>query len=183
MHMAMKDNDMLRSPGRAGRAHPLIIGPVIFAIVLSCLAGCTSSGSGNASLNVQLTPIPTARYGSTSAGITEAPSPIPSGLSVTVNLTAKNMSFSHASMTVPAKSPVVVNFHNREPSGSSQVTGVAHNFAVYDSPAATTMIFRGDIITGGEDVVYRFTAPTTPGTYFFRCDVHPMIMNGSFIVQ
>ena len=183
MHMAMKDNDMLRSPGCAGRTHPLMIGPVIFAIVLSCLAGCTSSGSGNTSINVQLTPMPTARYDITSAGITEAPSPIPSGLSVMVNLTAKNMSFSLASITVPAKSPVVVNFHNSEPPGSSQVTGIAHNFAIYDSPAATTMIFRGDVITGGEDAVYRFTAPTTPGTYFFRCDVHPMIMNGSFIVQ
>jgi len=76
-----------------------------------------------------------------------------------------------------------VNFHNREPPGSSQVTGIAHNFAVYETPAAATAaIFSGEIITGGGDAVYRFTAPVTPGTYFFRCDVHPDSMNGRFVV-
>jgi plastocyanin len=93
------------------------------------------------------------------------------------------MVFSPSTITVPAGATVVVNFHNRESPGSSQVTGIAHNFAVYDSQAATITIFRGEIITGGGDAVYRFTAPATPGTYFFRCDVHPSVMNGQFIVQ
>ncbi|HVN74616.1 MAG TPA: hypothetical protein VMT44_08495 [Methanoregula sp.] len=31
--------------------------------------------------------------------------------------------------------------------------------------------------------VYRFTAPETPGTYYFRCDVQPSVMNGEFIVR
>jgi plastocyanin len=44
-------------------------------------------------------------------------------------------------------------------------------------------IFVGQIITGPSATIdYKFTAPITPGTYFFRCDVHPS-MNGSFIVQ
>jgi hypothetical protein len=29
----------------------------------------------------------------------------------------------------------------------------------------------------------KFTAPSTPGTYYFHCDVHPDQMNGTFIVQ
>ena len=100
----------------------------------------------------------------------------------TIDLTAVKMAFNQSTITVPAGADVVVNFHNRETAGSSQVTGIAHNFAVYDSPAAKTTIFRGEIITGGEDATYRFTAPAVPGTYFFRCDVHPSIMNGTFIV-
>ena len=92
------------------------------------------------------------------------------------------MAFNVTTITVPAGSRVTVNFHNREPGGSSQVTGIAHNFAVYDSSAATKTIFSGDIITGGSDAAYTFTAPSMPGTYFFRCDVHPSLMNGKFIV-
>jgi plastocyanin len=102
---------------------------------------------------------------------------------VTVELVAKDMAFSTHEITVPAGAPVVVNFHNREPPGSSQVTGSAHNFAVYDSPARMTALFNGEIITGGGDAAYRFTAPETPGIYYFQCDVHPTIINGQFIVE
>jgi plastocyanin len=93
------------------------------------------------------------------------------------------MAFNQSTINVPAGAMVIVNFHNREDSGSSQVTGIAHNFAVYDSPSAQIKIFSGAIITGGQDITYRFTAPVKPGTYFFRCDVHPFHMNGTFIVR
>jgi hypothetical protein len=39
-------------------------------------------------------------------------------------------------------------------------------------PPSKKKIFSGDIITGGKNITYRFNAPDTPGTYFFRCDVH-----------
>jgi plastocyanin len=32
-----------------------------------------------------------------------------------------------------------------------------------------------------EDVA--FNAPSTPGSYYFRCDVHPDTMDGTFSVQ
>jgi hypothetical protein len=60
---------------------------------------------------------------------------------------------------------------------------IAFNFAVYDSASAKTTIFKGDIITGPKMIAYTFDAPTTSGTYFFRCDVHPTIMTGQFIVK
>jgi plastocyanin len=47
----------------------------------------------------------------------------------------------------------------------------------------TTVINIGGMTTGVSTVTYTFDAPTTPGTYFFRCDVHPTTMTGSFIVQ
>jgi N-methylhydantoinase B len=34
----------------------------------------------------------------------------------------------------------------------------------------------------GVSRVYRFTAPSVPGTYFFRCDFHPVTMSGTFVV-
>jgi plastocyanin len=136
----------------------------------SCIGGCTSgTGSGTSAAPTQ------GPGGSSPSAVATAPA-------VTVDLQAKDMAFSTAEIMVPAGAAVTVNFRNKEPSGSSQVTGIAHNFAVYDSAAATRTIFSGAIITGGEDIVYTFTAPTTPGTYFFRCDVHPAVMNGRFIV-
>ena len=63
------------------------------------------------------------------------------------------------------------------------MTGITHNFAVYDSPATTKTTFSGAIITGGSTIAYHFTAPSAPGTYFFRCDIHPLLTNGSFIVR
>ena len=61
--------------------------------------------------------------------------------------------------------------------------GIQHNFALYETPAASTPIFIGEIITGVRTVEYTFTAPITPGTYFFRCNVHPTIMKGEFVVR
>jgi len=77
-------------------------------------------------------------------------------------------------MTIPAGASVTINFENRE--------GLPHNFALYTNSSASTMIFRGDVITN-DTIVYTFTAPSTPGTYFFRCDVHPTAMTGTFIVE
>jgi plastocyanin len=59
-----------------------------------------------------------------------------------------------------------------------------HNFALYESKAAETEIFVGEIINGpDETITYEFEAPSEPGTYFFRCDVHPLTMTGRFIVE
>jgi plastocyanin len=92
-----------------------------------------------------------------------------------IYLMAKDISFNLSTITVPAGAHVIVHFTNDD-------SGIPHNFAVYDSPAASTVIFRGQIITGVSSITYNFTAPSTPGNYFFRCDVHPTIMTGTFIV-
>jgi plastocyanin len=94
---------------------------------------------------------------------------------VTVAIAAENFAFSMETITVPAGAEVTVNFDNRD-------DGVPHNVSVYTDSLAATAIFVGDIITGPDQVTYTFTAPETPGNYFFRCDVHPS-MNGDFIVE
>ena len=95
--------------------------------------------------------------------------------SVVIDIVAKNIAFNTSTITVPAGANVTVNFDNQD-------ANVPHNFAVYDSEAAKVTIFQGKIITGPSKITYSFVAPDKPGTYFFRCDVHPTIMKGQFIV-
>jgi len=98
------------------------------------------------------------------------------GQATTVDLTAQNIAFDKSTITVPAGAEVTVNFNNMD-------DGVPHNFAVYTDSSASQNIFKGDTITGPDTTTYTFTAPSEPGTYFFRCDVHPQQMTGDFIVQ
>ena len=94
----------------------------------------------------------------------------------TFTVTASGMAFDAQTITVPAGAHLKITFVNND-------NGVPHNMAFYTSSAATTVIYQGARITGVSTVTYTFDAPTTPGTYFFRCDVHPSTMTGQFIVQ
>jgi plastocyanin len=84
------------------------------------------------------------------------------------------MAFDKGTITVSAGAKVTINFVNQD--------SVPHNFGLYTDSSASKSIFVGQIVSASS-VTYNFTAPTTPGTYFFRCDVHPQLMTGSFIVQ
>ena len=105
---------------------------------------------------------------------TPVPVPLTGGNNITV--TAAGMAFDTNSITVSAGAHVTITFQNND-------NGIPHNMAFYTSSAATTIIYQGARTTGVSTVTYTFDAPTTPGTYFFRCDVHPTTMTGSFIVQ
>lgn len=100
----------------------------------------------------------------------------PSTAQVMVDLVAQNISFDKNTITVPAGAAVMINFDNKDIS-------VAHNFAVYTDSTATKVIYQGQIVTGPATTTYIFTAPSTPGSYFFRCDVHPTMMTGTLVVQ
>lgn len=94
---------------------------------------------------------------------------------IIINLIAENIEFNMPSIQVPAGSHVVVRFDNKD-------EGIPHNFAVYQDDTAAQSIFKGEIITGPATTAYVFTAPSQPGKYFFRCDIHPETMYGDFIV-
>jgi plastocyanin len=85
------------------------------------------------------------------------------------------MAFDQKTITVPAGASVTMNFENKD--------SAPHNFALYTNSGASQSIFVGQTITGTKTITYSFTAPSTPGTYFFRCDVHPTSMTGSFVVN
>ena len=131
---------------------------VVVAATLIALASCTSAPTP--------TPAP-----APSPSPTPAPTP---GRSVTINLSVDNVAFDKSTITVPAGANVTVIFNNKQ--------SIPHNLAVYKTKAATEAIFVGEVIQGPKTINYQFTAPATPGTYFFRCDVHPSVMTGDLIV-
>ena len=156
----------------------LIVIPILLIMACICITGCIGSNNNYGGPPVSTTSIPVP------STTTAPPATLPpgAGQTVTIDLSAKNMTFNTSVISVPAGATVVVNFSNLEPKGSAQLTGIPHNFAVYENADAKTPIFVGEIITGGQNITYTFSAPIKAGTYVFRCDVHPAVMTGKFIV-
>jgi plastocyanin len=96
--------------------------------------------------------------------------------SVIIELIAKHKAFNLKTMTVAAGAHVTINFHNED-------TITPHNFALYTDSSAQTEIYKGKTALVKKHLIYEFTAPSQPGTYFFRCDIHPTMMFGDFIVE
>ena len=92
---------------------------------------------------------------------------------VTINLSSSGNVFDKTSISVSAGATVAIIFDNRDT--------VLHNFALYETSATENSIFIGTLISK-KQITYTFTAPAIPGTYFFRCDLHPITMTGSFVV-
>jgi len=104
-----------------------------------------------------------------------APPATPSAPGATViQIRAQNLRFDKRTLEASANGPVTVQFNNAE--------AVPHNFAVYNNQSASQKIFASELVTGPTTATFNFTAPAA-GTYFFRCDVHPDTMSGSFVVR
>jgi plastocyanin len=108
------------------------------------------------------------------ASNTAAPTPSAPGETV-IQLKASNLAFDKKALSAAANLPVNVQFDNAD-------SGVLHNFALYVNASASQKVFAGELTTGPAVANYKFTAPAA-GTYYFRCDVHPDTMSGSFSVR
>jgi cytochrome c oxidase subunit 2 len=107
------------------------------------------------------------------------PTATPSGEVQTVSIIGKDLLFDLDTITVEAGRPVTVSFDNQD-------AGILHNWALYNSQSDAEG--GGSPIVGSEieagPVTQQITFdPPDPGSYFFRCDVHPTTMTGEFIVQ
>jgi len=148
--------------------------PLVYQIVTVNVEGQTPTAATTAPVTTMpATTLPGTTIPTTTMPVTTM-SP-DGGKMVRINLTAQNIAFDQSTLSAPAGSTVVMTFNNLD-------FGVTHNFALYTDLHATTSIFVGDFVTGTRTVTYTFTVPTTPGGYFFRCDVHPESMTGSFMV-
>ena len=117
----------------------------------------------------------TARAGEATGGPT-APSPPPATgtAAAPIDLTARNVAFDKRTLSFPANSQVTINFKNED-------AAVQHNWALYKDSTAAQAFFNGPLVTGPAEEKYVLTSPG-PGTYFYRCDVHPAQMNGTATV-
>src|SRR5581483_3179027 len=95
----------------------------------------------------------------------------PSGTSLA--LTAENHKFDKDCLAVTAGESFTIRFDNRDSD--------RHNVAILPSHMSTETLFAGDIVAGPKSTVYA-VPNMKAGTYHFHCEIHPNLMNGTFVV-
>ncbi len=107
----------------------------------------------------------------------QATSCAPAG--TTLQVSAQQTAFDTKCLAAPADQPFTVDFDNKD-------VGVPHNVAIYTDSSATKLLGGAtsatDTITGPATTTYHIK-PLPPGNYYFRCDVHPTAMFGTFVVK
>ncbi len=83
----------------------------------------------------------------------------------TVHITAQTLAFDLGEFTLPANTEATIVFENKD-------DAVPHNVAIYTDDTFATVLFKGQIFNGVATMEYA-VPPLDPGTYVFRCDVHP----------
>jgi plastocyanin len=92
----------------------------------------------------------------------------------TLQISAINIEYNTDRLEAPADEPFVIAFENQE--------NVPHNVSIYTDDSASEPLFVGEIFTGPDSRDYEVSS-LPAGEYFFRCDVHPVQMTGTLVVQ
>src|SRR5947207_2827414 len=95
----------------------------------------------------------------------------PGGTSL--SLVARGHTYNKDCLAVPADQPFTITFDNQDHD--------RHNVVILPTYNSSETFFRGEIIEGPATVTYSVQA-LKPGTFRFHCEVHPNVMNGTFIV-
>ncbi len=82
--------------------------------------------------------------------------------------------FDTVDVAVPAGQTVTLTADNVDP-------GIPHNWALYTDESASEQLAATMICADCTETI-TFDSPP-PGVYFFRCDVHPTQMVGTFVVE
>ena len=105
--------------------------------------------------------------------------PTPAAGAQQIEIVGKDILFDLDEITVESGTQVEIVFDNQD-------AGIFHNWAFYESRDAAesgALAIAGSPIEAGPLVQQVVFNPPEPGTYFFRCDVHPVDMTGDFTVQ
>jgi hypothetical protein len=90
-------------------------------------------------------------------------------------ITAQNLAFDTDCLAAPAGEAFTIEFNNQD-------AGVPHNVAIYTDDSAAEVLFQEPPSPGPGTVVYEPEPIEEEGNFFFRCDVHPTTMTGTFVV-
>lgn len=89
-------------------------------------------------------------------------------------ISAKDIAFDKTELHLTSGADVKLTFVNRD-------VGLGHNLAIYRTEDYKEPVYAGEVFPGDATRTYEFKAPG-PGTYYFRCDVHPN-MKGKVTVE
>jgi plastocyanin len=148
----------------------IFVAPLVLGVALLVAAACGGGGDGGETPAGGQTPAveetPVAGETPTGGGATAEISMVPT------------IQFDTAQLTIPAGTEVTITVDNTD-------TGISHNFAVYTSRDAAE---NGEEALAATEIC---NAPCTDtvtlnlsaGEYFFRCEVHPVQMTGTLVVE
>jgi len=150
---------------------PFVTPRAVASIVNQTPSGAGASPSAPGSMpGMSMSASASASPSSTGSGTTAACKP--NGTKVKVSATAT--AFDTSCLAAPAGTPFTITFTNNDAS-------VPHNVSIYTDDTATKALFQGDLLTGPGTTTYH-VPKLAAGTYYFRCDVHPTQMFGTFVV-
>ena len=89
-------------------------------------------------------------------------------------IVAQNNGFDKTCLAVTANQAFTISFENKDTT--------AHGFTIAESETATTNLFQQAPLRGPQTVTLNVGA-LRPGTFFFKCQVHPTQMKGTFVVR
>jgi hypothetical protein len=145
--MRSTTNRIARLGPRAGQAIGIALG------IALTVAACGGGGAGGGGLGYEAAP-----------ASLDPNSP---------RLAAQNIAFDRNVVAVPANTPFVLVFENRD--------SVSHNVSIYQDPSYDKQSFQGVLFSGPATRWYPVPA-LAPGTYSFKCDLHPN-MTGQIVTS
>jgi hypothetical protein len=92
-----------------------------------------------------------------------------------IELRTQDSKFSETELQAPAYSQVSIILENADDSTS-------HSFSLYRTPNGSEPVFIGGSVDANETRTFTFTTPE-PGTYYFRDDLMPAVLNGTLEVK
>ncbi len=147
----------------------LVMGFIFVALIVTfTLAFIDLDGDGDEDELVVGSPTPDA-----------SPTPVetPAGENVFQVLMIPVNAFNVDEIVLPANTEVTMVADNQD-------TGIPHNWAAYTDATGSELLQGSRSAICGAPCVESVTFTTPPpGEYFFRCDVHPLTMVGTLIVQ